>query len=52
MAKILETNLCRINYSESLEEISNATDNNLITNFFIKNDELLKNTLEKQSKTL
>ena len=25
MAKILETNLCRINYSDSLEELSNAT---------------------------
>ncbi len=29
-----------------------ATDNNLITNFFIKNDELLKTIEEKQSKTL
>ena len=29
-----------------------ATDNNLITNFFIKNDELLKTIEEKKAKTL
>lgn len=34
------------------EYTGHATDNNLITNFFIKNDELLKTIEEKKAKTL
>ena len=47
MAKILETNLCRINYSDSLEELSNATVK-LLQNKIVEYKKLFNIEFDKQ----